>query len=94
MYLPSLIEYIKLVALQEAKIREADITGDIKVPWGSNEHIADLERRIEELSKWRDKQRRSSEARANYSRLIAKLKSELSSAKRHAVKFGLKPEQP
>jgi len=93
MHPPSLIDYIKLVVLQEIKIREADITGDLKVPWGSNEHIADLERRIEELSKWRDKQRRSSETRANYSRLIAKLKSELSSAKRHAAKSELNPEQ-
>ena len=82
MYLPSLIEYIKLVALHEARIREADISGDRKVAWGSDEHIQDLQARIDDLSSWRAKQRRGSESRANYSRLISRLKNELSSAMR------------
>lgn len=80
MYTPSLIEYIKLVVLEEAKIREADISGDRKVPWGSDEHVQDLQNRISDLSSWRTKQRRGSESRANYSRLISRLKSELASA--------------
>lgn len=77
----SLKEYISLVL--EAKIREADVT-DGKAEWGSPDHISDLEMRIVDLSRWRDKQRRGSEARANYSRLVSRLKAELASAKRHA----------
>lgn len=92
MRLPSLLEFIKLTILQEARLREADITGDKKVPWGSDEHVADLEKRISELMTWRDKQRRGSESRANYSRLISKLKAELSSAKRQASKTAPKDE--
>ncbi len=76
-------KYIDL--LIESRIREADTT-EGKAPWGSQEHIDDLEMRIIDLARWRDKQRRGSEARANYSRLISKLKSELASAKRHAQK--------
>jgi len=93
MSLTRLAKYIKLIVLQEIKIREADITGDVKVTWGSDKHIIDLELRIEALAKWRDKQRRGSESRANYSRLIAKLKSELSSAKRQAAKSVVKSDQ-
>lgn len=92
MFLPSLIEYIKLTLLKEARIREADISGGKKVPWGSEEHIADLESRIAELSVWREKQRRGSESRANYSRLISRLKSELASARRHAAKLEQKSD--
>lgn len=87
MYTQALRELIKLMVLEESYIREADITGDKKVPWGSDEHVADLESRIEDLVKWRDKQPRRSEARANYARLILRLKSELSSAKRQAAKL-------
>lgn len=76
-------KYIGL--LIETRIREADTT-DGKAPWGSQDHIDDLEMRIVDLARWRDKQRRGSEARANYSRLITKLKSELASAKRYAQK--------
>lgn len=86
MYTPALRELIKLIVLEEGRMREADITGDRRVPWGSEDHVADLERRIEDLTKWRDKQRRGSESRANYSRLISKLKAELSSSKRQAAK--------
>ena len=93
MYTFALRELIKLIALDEGRIREADITGDKKVPWGSDDHVADLERRIGELTIWRDKQRRGSESRANYSRLISRLKAELSSAKRQATKLTRKEEE-
>jgi hypothetical protein len=76
-------KYIDL--LVETRIREADTT-DGKAPWGSQEHVSDLEMRIVDLARWRDKQRRGSEARANYSRLISRLKAELASAKRQAQK--------
>ena len=86
MYTPALRELIKLIVL-EGRLREAEISGDRKVPWGSDEHISDLENRISELSRWRDKQKRGSESRANYSRLISKLKSELSSARKQNAKM-------
>jgi len=83
----ALYEFIKLTILNEGRLREAEISGDRKVPWGSDEHISDLENRISELSRWRDKQKRGSESRANYSRLISKLKSELSSARKQNTKM-------
>lgn len=75
--------FISLVI--ESRLREADVT-DGKAPWGSESHISDLEMRIADLIRWRDKQRRGSESRANYSRLVSRLKAELASAKRHATK--------
>ena len=77
-------EFIELTV--ERKMREADISDGSRVPFGSMKHIKDLEVRIADLMKWRDKQRRSSEARANYSRLISRLKAELSSARRNVTK--------
>lgn len=67
-------------ALIEARIRETDITDGTRVPFGSPEHVTDLEMRISDLERWRDRQRRGSEARANYARLISALKRELRSA--------------
>jgi len=78
-------EFINLTI--ESRVREADVT-DGKVEWGSAEHISDLEMRINDLVRWRDKQRRGSEARANYSRLVSRLKAELASAKRRASRGG------
>lgn len=74
-------DYIDL-ALKEVRVREADVSGGRRVVWGSDEHVEDLRNRISELSSWRDKQKRGSETRANYSRLISRLKSELRSALR------------
>lgn len=76
-------EFIELVI--EARLREVDIT-DGKTSYGSEEHIIDLQNRIEDLIKWRDKQRKGTEARANYARLIARLRSELKSAQRQLNK--------
>jgi hypothetical protein len=68
--------------MMEARIREADLTDGSKTTFGSTRHIKDLETRIEDLVKWRDRQRKGTEARANYSRLIGRLRNELASAKR------------
>jgi len=73
-------EFVELVV--EKRVREADISDGSRAKHGSRKHIRDLERRIKELMHFRDKQKRGSEARANYSRLIGRLKSELASAKR------------
>lgn len=86
----ALNEFIELVV--EKKMREADISDGSRVPHGSDKHVKDLEVRIADLTRWRDKQRRGSEARANYSRLISRLKGELSSARRAAAKAKAKPE--
>lgn len=76
-------EYIHLVL--EARLREVDVT-DGKAEWGSDKHVVDLQNRIEDLTKWRDRQRRGTEARANYARLITRLRAELKSAMRQASK--------
>lgn len=80
----TLDEFIELVV--ERKMREADVSDGSRVPHGSSKHVKDLESRISSLVQWRDKQKRGSEARANYSRLISRLKGELSSARRAAMK--------
>lgn len=66
----------------EARIRETDITDGTRVAFGAPEHVADLEMRIADLERWRDRQRRGSEARANYARLIGALRRELRAAYR------------
>lgn len=78
-------EYIALL-VTEGAVREADISGDKRAPWGSEKHIADIEKRLSDALYWRNKQRKGTEARANYSRLVNNLKSQLASAKRHAEK--------
>jgi DNA repair exonuclease SbcCD ATPase subunit len=78
--------------ISEAKVREADLSGDRKSKWGSKEHISDLEKRIEELTYWRNKQKKGSDARANYSRIITRLKGDLSSAKKKLAQISLKEQ--
>lgn len=80
-----LFEYVKLIA-ESSKMREADVSDGSRVPWGSQEHIDDLEKRIDDLTNWRNKQRKGTEARANYARLVMRLKAELASAKRQFAK--------
>lgn len=79
-------EYVDLIV--ERRMREADISDGSRVPHGSKKHIKDLEHRIASLEMWRNKQKRGSEARANYSRLISRLKAELASARRVAARTG------
>jgi len=79
-----LFEFLDL--LSETRVREADVSDGTKVNWGHGKHIRDLRHRIEELGKWRDRCSRGSESRANYTRLIQKLKSELKSAEATAEK--------
>jgi hypothetical protein len=76
----TLVEYVVLVV--EKKVREADLSDGSRARHGSSKHIRDLERRIKELMHFRDKHKRGSEKRSEYSRLIGRLKSELASAKR------------
>jgi len=78
----------------EARIRETDITDGTRVQFGSPEHVTDLEMRIADLERWRDRQRRGSEARANYARLISALRRELRSAYRVNEPKSLQPVEP
>lgn len=71
-----------LEVLTEKKIREVDHSDGTKVPHGSSKHVKDLETRIKGLVIWRDKAKRGSEQRANYSRLISRLKGELASTRK------------
>jgi len=79
--------------LAEGRLREADISDGSRVPWGSDEHIGDLESRISDMSSWRDRQKKGSEARANYSRIVQRLKTELKSARRTATARTLQEKQ-
>lgn len=79
-----LVELVRLV-VAEAREREACLTDGTKVAFGSDEHIKELESRIEELTSWRQRKPRGSEARATYSRLITHLKRELSAARRASL---------
>jgi hypothetical protein len=76
----TLEEFVDLVI--ERRVREADISDGSRVKHGSHKHIKDLEARIEHLKMFRDKHKRGTEKRAEYSRLIGRLKSELASANR------------
>lgn len=80
MYTNSLIEYIKLIVLKESKLREAEISGDKRVPWGCDEHVSDLQNRISEAEYWKNKCPRGSEKRAHWRGVINSLKNELKSA--------------
>lgn len=72
-------EFVEEV-LVEKRMREVDHSDGSKVPHGSSKHVRDLKTRIKELESWRNRQKRGTEARANYSRLISRLKGELASA--------------
>lgn len=72
--------------IEEGRMREADVSDGTKVPWGSKQHVLDLQKRITDLTAWRNRQKKGTEARANYSRLISRLKGELNSAKRTIAK--------
>lgn len=76
----------------EQRVREADVSSGARVEFGSDEHVADLERRLSDALFWRDRQRRGSESRANYQRLSSRLRAELHSAKRIASRRTMQTE--
>ena len=79
----ALKEYIELV-LSEGKLREAEISGDRKVPWGCQDHINDLEQRVTATEYWRNKHPRGSVKRYHWGTVLRQLKEELKSAKKTA----------
>lgn len=70
--------------VESLAMREADLSDGSKAEYGSPAHINELEARIRDLEAWRSRQRRGSEQRANYSRLVAQLRKELKSAVNYA----------
>lgn len=78
----TLKEYIKLVIAEARKLREADISDDKKVPWGSDDHVADLEKRVSNAEYWKNKHPRGSAKRSHYQTILTHLKNELKSARR------------
>jgi len=80
--LEAIRSYVRFIAEASRRVREVDVSDGTRVLHGSDEHVADLQRRIDDLVGWRDRQKRGSEARANYSRLIQRLRAELASAER------------
>ena len=93
MYTPALRELIKLIVLQEGRLREAEISGDRRVPWGSKEHIDDLEQRCSDAEYWRGKFPRGSAKRDHYGNILKHLKNELKSAKKTAEKNQLQEKE-
>lgn len=76
-----LVNFIKECVLHEiSKIKEVDVPGGIKLPYGSPEHIEALKSRIEYLESWRDLQPIGSEMRGNHSRIISRLRRDLCNA--------------
>jgi hypothetical protein len=75
-------EYIKLIV--ESKVREAHLTGGRTVAWGAPDHLTDLEKQIAEIQQRKSRHPRGSAARADYSKVEARLRAELKSAQRHA----------
>lgn len=77
----SLLEtYVRLVL--EARSKEAMLTGDRTVGWGSDDHITDLETRLSDAEYWRSKYPKGSERRGHYRNICTHLKRELQSAKK------------
>lgn len=76
-------QYINLIV--EQKVREADVIGG-KTEWGSEDHIKDLEIRLDYNTRIRNNQPRGSHARATYSDYVNRLKRDLASAKRAAAR--------
>lgn len=76
-------EYISLI-LSEGKLREAEISGDRKVPWGCQDHIDDLQSRVSDAEYWRNKHPRGSVKRYHWGTVLRQLKEELKSAKKSA----------
>lgn len=70
--------------VESLAMREADLSDGSKAEYGSPAHVKELEARIRDLEAWRSRQRRGSEQRANYSRLVAQLRKELKSAVNYA----------
>jgi hypothetical protein len=84
---------LRHVIYEEVKkqMREVDVqtwTGAM-VPFGSQEHIDDLEMTILGLQRRRDYQRRGSAARENYGQALKSARSELRAAKRRHGKAAM-----
>jgi hypothetical protein len=79
-------EFVQLIVERRNRLRESEVmlsTGEY-VAWGSQEHVADLQQRIDSLVMFRDSAPRGTDRRANYARLIGQLRAELRSIDRNS----------
>jgi hypothetical protein len=79
-------EFVQLIVERKSRLRESEVmlsSGEY-VMWGSPEHVADLQDRIDSLVMFRNSSPRGTERRANYTRLIGQLRAELRSIDRNA----------
>jgi len=72
----------ELFCLVEKKTRKVEISGGQTTSFASDKHLKDLEKRVAEMTRWRDKEKRGSEARANYSRILNRIKRELATVRK------------
>lgn len=79
-------EFVSLTIV-EAKIKdlgEVDLADGRRSAYGSPDHINDIQETIASVTRARNRHKKGSAARENYSRAISRLKVELSKAQKHA----------
>lgn len=77
--------FVSLVLERKMKdLGEVDLANGSRVEFGSSEHMSDLTERIADMTRFRNRHKRGSAARENYSRTINRLKTELARARRAA----------
>lgn len=74
--------FIRMVLLEARAERLAQLSGGRTAPWGSDDHIQDLEARMTDAAYWRDRHPRRSETRGYYRNIHNSLKREFHSARR------------
>lgn len=75
-----------LIESKMKNLGEVDLADGRKVEFGSEHHISDLAERISDMSRYRNRHKRGSSARENYSRTISRLKIEMAKAQRVSQK--------
>jgi hypothetical protein len=78
----SLKKLVRLVV--ESRLREVDLLDGSVSPFGSDEHIEELNAMITKFENKKKNYNRGSVSRSDYSKLIARLRTELKSAIRFA----------
>ena len=78
-------EYISNVILEFKNLGEVDLPDGSTTKYGSKEHINDIQSNIDNMTRLRNRHKKGSAARENYSRVIARLKNELKKAIKHSI---------
>lgn len=77
-----IVEFVQLVV--EGRLRETQLTDGTTVEWGSERHLAELERQLAEIQHKVQSSPRGSSRRADFKRAGSRIREELKSARRHA----------